>query len=146
MTDQSANFFLCDDLLVALNGKFTALGIYTGDIVIPTDPFATPQLVAVFDVRTPIQKPFRSAILQVSLPGEDVPRQLNISSTIPAGNIPGRTMIRLRTPFLMQGAVLTSGIIEASVLHDGEVLPAGKQWVVTLAEAQANNALLQGPS
>jgi hypothetical protein len=146
MTEQFATFFLCDDLLVALTGKFTALGIYTGDIVIPTEPFTMPQLVAVFDIQTPIQKPFRSLMLQITLPGEKSPRQLDISSTLLPGQIPGRTTIRMRTPFLIQQAVLNSGAINASVVHDGKMLAAGKQWVVSMAEAQANNAHLRGSS
>jgi hypothetical protein len=105
-----------------------------------------PQLVAVFDIQTPAQKPFRSLILQIALPGETIPRQLDISSTLLPGQIPGRTTIRMRTPFLIQQAVLNSGAIDASVVHDGKMLVAGKHWVVSIAEAQINNAHLRGSS
>src|ERR1700719_4006962 len=141
MDDRQAMFFICDEVLVALNGKYTISGLYTGDITVPQVPMQIPQLVAMFEIKTAIDNPFKSLILQVSIPGEIAPRQLDLSAAVQAGQampvIPGRTMAIYRFPFLIQGLILQSGPIEAKVIcEDGEIL-AGTQWVSTAAEMQA---------
>src|SRR5262249_994037 len=126
------------------NGKFTVAGLFTGDIVIAQSPSQLVQLVVVFEIKTPVGNPFKKLVLQVSFPNEENPRQLDLTSSLPAqsGALPGRTVTMLRLPFLIQAPTLSSGAIEAKVIHeDGELL-AGKQWIVTVAEAQANAALL----
>lgn len=144
MADRQATFFVCDDLLVALNGKFTIAGLYAGDIVITQSPAQLIQLVVMFEIKTPIEKPFQKLILQVSFPNEENPRQLDMSPSLPAqlSVLPSRTVVTLRIPFLIQAPVLNSGAIEIKVIHEEGELFAGKQWIVTVNEAQANAALL----
>jgi hypothetical protein len=139
MTDRRAFFLICDDLQIALNGKFTIHGAYTSDIIIPSESLAINQLIVVFYVETPITKPFKRLVLQVSVPGESVPRQLDATPTlqIPPSAAPQRTKVAYRLPFLLQSVVLHPGPIEMKVLHEEGELEAGKQWVVTVAQAQA---------
>jgi hypothetical protein len=141
MSERAAMFFICDEVLVALNGKYTISGLYTGDIVIPHAPTQLGQLIIMFEITTPMDKPFQKLVLQVSFPGEQNPRQLDLSSGVPTiPIIPDRSVTTLRLPFLIQTPVLNSGPIEAKVIHeDGELL-AGKHWIITTVEAQANIA------
>jgi hypothetical protein len=139
MTDRRGSFLICDDLQIALNGKFTIYGVYTSDIVIPADPLHINQLVVVFYVETPITKPFKRLVLQVSVPGESAPRQFDATPTLqmPPSGPPQRTKIAYRLPFLLQSVVLHPGPIEMKVLHEEGELEVGQQWIVTVAQAQA---------
>jgi hypothetical protein len=139
MTDRRGFFLICDDLQVALNGKFTIYGAYTSDIIIPADPIHINQLVVVFYVETPITKPFKRLVLQVSVPGESTPRQLDATPTLqmPPSAPLQRTTIAYRLPFLLQSVLLHPGPIEMKVLHEEGELEVGKQWVVTVTQAQA---------
>jgi hypothetical protein len=136
MAERHATFFVCDDVLVALNGKYTIAGMYTADIVIPHEPFKLSQLVFMFEVQTPTEHPFKSFVLQISLPGEPAPHQLDLSGAIQL-QIPGRTRAIYRIPFLIQTPLLRTGEIEAKVIHEEGELLAGKHWVVTVDQAQA---------
>jgi hypothetical protein len=135
-----ATFFLCDELLVSLNSKFNIVGMYTGDLVIPSDLTILPQLVIVAEIETPIEKPFRSLSIQVQLPGEPVPRINDVTTSIthtmhylPATE--GRTTVRFKVPFLIQQPTLGSGPIEVKILDEEGEFSAGQQWVVTIAQA-----------
>lgn len=139
MALREAMFFICDDVLIALNGKLAIAGLYTADIVIPEGSAQVGQLVFMFEIKTPIETPFKSLILQVSFPGEKDPRQLDVTQALRATPlIPGRTTITYRLPFLIQLPTLNSGPIEAKIIHEEGVLVAGKQWIVTAEEMQAN--------
>ena len=140
MTERQVMFFVCDDVFVSMNGKYTISGMYTGDIVIPQEPAQLPQLIVMFEIRTPISHPFESLVLQVSIPGEAEPRTLDISFAIPRPlpTLKGRKSWSLRYPFLISAPNIKSGAIAAKIIHEGGELAAGKQWVVTVAEAQAN--------
>jgi hypothetical protein len=144
MPDRQATFFVCDDVLIALNGKFTISGLYTGDIIIAQSPAQLLQLVVMFEIKTPTNKPFQKLILQVLFPNDENPRQLDMTAALPAviPVLPDRTTAVLRLPFLIQSPVLTSGAIEAKVIHEEGELSAGKQWITTFSEAQANAASL----
>jgi hypothetical protein len=137
MTERQAMFFICDDVLIALNGKYTVSGIYTGDIIINQDPTQLLQLVVMFEIRTPIDNPFRTLVLHVSLPGEESPRRLELPPFPSPPKLPERTAILHRFPFLITNPILRSGPIEVKVLHEEGELSAGKQWVVTVQQAQA---------
>jgi hypothetical protein len=147
MTERYARFFVCDELLVSLNGKFTISGLYTGDLIVPADPIQLAQLVVVVTTETEISKPFRSVIIRVQLPGDPAPRELDASSTIPPviAQVPGRSTIKSIVPFLITQPVLRSGPIEVKVIHEEGELLAGKQWIVTSAQLQELQASATEP-
>src|SRR5437588_7865501 len=129
MTERHATFFICDDLLVALNGKFTVAGMYTGDVIIPADETKLSQLVIFVEAETPIEKPFRSLNVLVQFPGEEA-KVLNASALLPVPmQVSGRTAIKVRVPFLIPQPVLRPGPIEVKIVHEDGVLFAGKQWI-----------------
>jgi len=142
MTQRQALIFVCDELLISLNGKYTVAGLYTGDIVVPQIPAQLPQLVIMFEITTTVDNPFKTLILQVSIPGESVPRRLDLSPTVQSAlTLPTRSMLMYRFPFLIQSVkIQQSGPIEAMIIHEDGELSAGQQWIVTIAEAQANIA------
>jgi hypothetical protein len=142
MTERRATFFICDELLVSLNAKFNALGIYTGDIVIPTDPTVLSQLVICADVETPIEERFQSLVMHVLIPGETEPRTHDAASLVISNSRPikiaERTIARIRIPFLIPQPTLTPGAIEVKFVHESGEIFAGKQFVLTSAQvAQA---------
>jgi hypothetical protein len=136
MTERRAFFLVCDDVLIALNGKFTIIGMYTGDIIIVSEQATVGQLVVLFQIETPVEKPFRKLELQVSLPGEDTPRRLDITQSLTGSQLfvpPTRARMLFRWPFLLAPVVLKPGAIEVKVLHEDGEIDAGKQWIVTTA-------------
>jgi hypothetical protein len=130
--DRQASVIIADDLTASLVGKFNLFGIYTSDIVIPTDPAFLTQLVFLFSLDTSIDDIFHYAQLKVTLPGmptatQDVPIP---SPPLPSQVPEGRTRWLLRQPILIQQLVLRPGRIEAKVVHDkGEIEVKGLPWI-----------------
>jgi hypothetical protein len=142
MTDRTADFFVCDDVLVSMNGKLTLLGIYGTAIVIPSDPTTVGQLFVLFQIGSPITKPFKQLRLQISLPGEqsprtlDVPLQSIVSTTGPFYSAPpGQSKLTVRFAFSLAQVVLKPGAMEMKVIHEEGEIYAGKQLIVTAAQA-----------
>jgi hypothetical protein len=114
--DRQASVLLADDMVVSLVGKITLSGIYTSDIIIPSDPSTVGQFVFLFSLETDINDPFTNIELQVTLPG----RPTDTSSvSIPQNQFaPGHTRFVLRQPLLIQQPLLRPGPIQAKVIHD----------------------------
>jgi hypothetical protein len=123
-----ATAFVCDDVLISLSGKFNAIGMYTSDIVIPSDTITVNQLVFLFHMECELSDPFKSLVMEVSLPGEE-PKSMPIAFAIPP-SIEGRTKWTLRWPFLISMAVLRPGRVSTRVLHDQGVIDSGGVWIV----------------
>jgi hypothetical protein len=140
MTDRTAIFFVCDDVLVSMNSKLTVLGMYGGNIIIPSDPTTINQLVVLFQIETPIKKPFQKLTLQISLPGEQAPRTLNVPLPTPLSG-PfvsarlGQPKLTIRWPFLLAQVILKSGFMEMKVIHEEGEIDAGAERIVTTAQA-----------
>jgi hypothetical protein len=141
MSDRRASFLICDEVLVAVSGKFTVAGVFTGDIGIPPSKLTLGQLVVLFQIDTPIEQPFKKLVLQVSIPGESTPRQMDVTALIamaaPMPSLAGRTKITYRVPFPLFMVQLEAGAIEVKVLHEEGELDAGKQWVVPAVSTPA---------
>jgi hypothetical protein len=138
MNERQATFLICDDVLVSLNGKLFINGVYTGDIVITSAETQLGQLVVVFFCSTPATKPFISLKLQVQLPGEPNPRLLDAFPWLAGGPVqPDRTQLYLRIPFHIANPVLRPGPIDMKILHEEGETFAGRQWIVTVEQAQA---------
>ncbi|HEX5278687.1 MAG TPA: hypothetical protein VFW28_01285 [Micropepsaceae bacterium] len=141
MTDRHATFLVCDDVLIGLNGKIYIHGIYTQDLIIPTDEQALGQLVIFVLAETPIGKPFRVFKIQIQFPGESEPRiidALPMALAMPPSANPDRTVIKVRTPVMIPQPTLRPGAIEISIIHEEGTLLVGKQWVQSMAAATAS--------
>jgi hypothetical protein len=135
MIERRATFFICDDLLIALNGKLSISGMYTGDLVISSDQTVLTQLVILVQIETPIEKPFRYLRLQALFPGESGPKTLDAPQPIPAAiAVQGRTTAILRLPFLIPQPILRPGPIEVTIVHDEGEISAGEQWIITTSQ------------
>jgi hypothetical protein len=137
MTERQASFLICDDLLVSLNGKFFLHGVYTGDIAIAAEESRLVQLILLLQISTPVERPFRSLEISVSLPGETTPRVMDLMRLLPATlGHPGRTIANYKIPFPLVQPVLRAGMIEVRIRHDeGEIL-VGRQWVISPSQVQ----------
>jgi hypothetical protein len=128
--DRQASVLVSDELYITLLGKFVVHGVYTTDIVIPTEQTAAPQLIFLFQIGTDIGDLFEKLQVQVTLPGEP-PRTM----AIPVGPVtptPERTRWLIHWPLLVQQAILRPGRIEVKVIHErGEILVSAP-WI-TLA-------------
>jgi hypothetical protein len=138
MTDhdeRKATFCICDEVLISLNGKFNALGMYISDIAIPVAPSTVSQLVFLFHIECSLADPFRSLTAEIILPGEE-PRRMPVPFKLPQLIPRHRTRFNIRWPFLIQLPVLRPGRIEAKVIHDKGEIIAGYQWIVMRVQAQ----------
>ncbi len=125
-----------DDLLFSLSGKITALGIYTSDIALQTIPAAVPQLAVLFVIECGAADPFQSLTLEVSVPGEAVPRVQPWAILRPP--LPSeRTRIIYRVPFLLQNLKLVPGQIKARVIHEKGIIEVGGPWIAALPQGPA---------
>jgi hypothetical protein len=130
---RQASVLISDDLWVSLVGKFIVNGVYTTDIVIPTDPTVGGQLVFLFQIVTEIDDLFESLQLQVTLPG--VPPTTAEIPIAPFFPTPGHTRWLLHWPLLVRQPVLRPGRIEAKVIHEkGEILPP-TPWISLATQA-----------
>ena len=77
--DRLGSVLVCDDLLIGINGKWTAVGIYTGDIGLIGPEQIIPQMVFLFTAETAADNPWKSLVFEVRFPGEETPGALNFS-------------------------------------------------------------------
>lgn len=136
MSERHAIILVSDDLLFSLSGKITALGIYTGDIAIQTTPAVVPQLAALFVIECDVADPFQSLTLQVSIPGEPLPRSQPWAVLRPPPPS-GRTRMIYRVPFLLPNLSLTPGQIKARVIHEKGTIEVGGPWIVPVPQKPA---------
>lgn len=134
---RQVSVFICDDLLVSMNGKWTATGIYTSDIAISGEAQIVPQMVFLFAAETPIDDPWQSLAFEVLLPGEKAPTRLDVPvpSLFPGQAPPeGRTTLSIRSPILISQPILRPGRIKACAIDErGEIL-LSVPWIITLPQ------------
>lgn len=134
MTERKATFFVCDETLVALSGKLTIGGMYTGDIGIPEPEARLNQLVIFVQIETPAERPIQRLSVNISFPGEEKPRTIDgLRGLAPPL---GHDTLVYKRPFLFQQITLRPGPIEVKVVHEEGEIFAGTQWVIYKAPAQ----------
>jgi hypothetical protein len=138
MSSRIATIFVCDDILVSLNGKWNALGIYTADIIIAGDEVTATQIIVVFQLECDLVDPYTSITVEVQFPGEPA-RQLPMP-ILPIVSTQGRSRWTVRWPFLNQMVRLRPGRIQTKVIHDKGEIDTGGIWIINsmalLPEAQ----------
>jgi hypothetical protein len=129
MTRQ-ATVLVSDDWSFSLNGKSSAFGIYSQDIVIPKDPTEAIQLVFLFIVETAPDDPFQTLEVAVELPGGDSRRlAIGLPGTILSVSDQRRWCTKF--PLLFARPILRPGFIEARVIHEkGEISAAAPAIVL----------------
>jgi hypothetical protein len=129
MSERSAVVLVCDELSVSLNGKFNIAGLYSTEILIPTNPTTVNQLVFLLLIETGVEEPFRSLSVEISLPGSAPVRQ-DLPPVPDIPHAPDRTRINFRWPFLISQVVLRPGHIGVKVIHEnGEIDASGAPWI-----------------
>lgn len=129
---RKGSLLVCDDLQVSINGKWSAYGIYVGDIGIPSDEQFSPQIVFVFTAETSKDHPWKSLAFQVLFPGDDAPKRMEIPlHAFPTPSEENeRKSLLLRTPFLIQNQKLRPGQIQASIVDETGELFIQAPWII----------------
>jgi hypothetical protein len=128
MNDRQATILVSDDFLVSLTGKFTIIGIYTGDIGIFSDPSPALQLVCLFIVECDIGDPFQKLTFEIQIPGEQEPRRISQTIITPPA-IPGRSRWILRIPIPLTNVLLKPGQLRGKVIHEKGEIDVGGPWI-----------------
>jgi hypothetical protein len=130
--ERNGNVLICDDLLVSVGGKWTASGIYVGDVVIPSDEILVQQLVLMFTAQASKESPWEHLSFQVLFPGDEEPKKLDV----PQDNLPKpeqageRRGVILRSPLLIQNQWLRPGKIRAGILDERGELALQTPWII----------------
>jgi hypothetical protein len=136
MTERTASVFVCDEVLFSLTGKVQVIGMYTQDIVIPSEELPVNQLVFFFTVHTLRTDPFHSLKFRIDFPGSN-PIEYEIPPFVAqATQDHRRKQIIYRQPVLTQQQILRPGRIVASVIHERGEIEAGGFWIMTAEEAR----------
>src|SRR5262249_15936955 len=134
---RQANVLVCDELYVTLTGKLTAMGIYTGDIIVPAPGVVVPHLIFLFLVETTSDDLFESIMLEATLPDHHPVR-----SSIPVPQFvfsEGRTRWGAKYPLLVQQPRLFPGRIIAKLIHDKREIIAFAQWIAIPPQPSPQN-------
>jgi hypothetical protein len=70
--DRYVGVYFCDDVRLEVGNKFSLMGCYSGELIVPSMPTALPKLCAEVRLVTPIDRPFEKAILRAYLNDEVV--------------------------------------------------------------------------
>jgi hypothetical protein len=140
MIDRTAHVIVSDDLRVEISGKYVVVGMYTGNIAIMSNPHWVNQLVVTFLISTPVDKPFASLKLEVTLP-ELPPATMDVALGPPENRPVAPTEARLwmhRIPMFLHNQLLRPGPSRARVIYeDGELLAHGIPLIVLAPQAFA---------
>jgi hypothetical protein len=134
MTERTAYLLVADDLRIALTGKLDLHGIYTGDIVIPSEKLVANQLVFLWMLETDAKDPFQSLTFEITLPQAE-PNRFSLSVLVPTPIPEGRTRWYMKQPQLIQPAILRPGRIKAKVIHEKGEIQLWGPWIVSVGSS-----------
>ncbi|QBR00477.1 hypothetical protein [Paraburkholderia pallida] len=129
----------CDDVRIELGNKSSLMGLYGGELIVPSFPFVLPKLAIIIFVRTPIDQPMRTLAFEVR-EGSNVLARHEVSSEeleatqkslLSRNNTeePATSLSLGSNVFLVPFAIDGPKVIKASVICDGEEITAGKLFV-----------------
>jgi hypothetical protein len=119
----------CDDIRIEITGKLMVWGMYTGDILIPSDGFVVPRLQLLFGVDGPLDSKPTALEIEVTLPGSEPRLERPAIATLPPAP-EGRTRWAMRHAVLFLGQPLSPGKIKAVVRIDGNEYVPSTPWIV----------------
>jgi hypothetical protein len=133
MIERSASFEVADDFRIALTGKMDLLGIYPGDIVIPSEGVVVAQLIIFWTIHTGADDPFKSLSIEINFPQNPALILQGMAPPQISGPIPeGRTRFTIKQPQLVQAVPLRSGRMTGRVIHERGEIAVNGPWI-TLA-------------
>jgi hypothetical protein len=128
---RQASLLVADEIFYNLHGKAVLQGIYNADLVLNAQSAVVPQLIFFFMAESDLNDPFRSVVVEVTLPGnEPIRQQVPIALPLQTSAPPGRTKIFVKWPLLIGGPTLRPGHIEAKFIHEGGEIIVGAPWIV----------------
>lgn len=66
-----ASFVACDDIRTEVSGKTLLIGMYGGNIIVPTLPAQIPKLVFLVKLRSSVDDPHRWMAVRIEIPGSE---------------------------------------------------------------------------
>ncbi|MBB2930992.1 DUF6941 family protein [Paraburkholderia silvatlantica] len=135
----------CDDVRLEVGNKSSLMGVYGGDLQVPSFPYVLPKFAVVTFIRTHIDKPISTLVFEVR-DGSDVlvrhevpPEELaSAQRTILArddGSEPAQAVALGATTFLSPLSLNQPTVVKAVVICDGEEMIAGKLYVRQMDQA-----------
>lgn len=119
----------CDDIRLEATGKAMLIGVYPGDLSIPTETATTPHINFFFSVDGELATRPGEIKFQVKLPEQEA-ADTTVSQLAQIAPVEGRTRWSVRHGMGFANAVLRPGRILATVIVDGEEYSAAAPWVV----------------
>jgi hypothetical protein len=129
MTSHHATVLVADDVLFSMSNKLTVVGIYQGDIIIPTAPMIIGQLAFLFFIEGDLSEPLHALTLQVTLPGQPAVRVEVPLQQIVFAPTPDRTKWLFRVPMMISQPILLPGRIEAKAIYEGGEILVTAPWI-----------------
>ncbi|CAM2164874.1 Phosphatidylserine decarboxylase [Paraburkholderia sacchari] len=135
----------CDDVRLEVGNKSSLMGVYGGDLQVPSFPFALPKLAVVTFISTPTDEPMSTLIFEVR-DGSDVLAQYEVpkheleavQKSVSARDDsvePAQALALGATAFLSPFSVDRPKVIKAVVICDGKEFVAGKLYVRQVSPA-----------
>ncbi len=134
MIPRNAMALVCDDFRVEITGKYIIVGMYSGNIAIPAEPFRVNQLAFVFLIESDVSDPMSSLAIEVTLPGEPTQHmKVPLPTELRPEPLEGSTRWIHRVPMVINNPSLRVGPTVAKVIHDkGEIRVGGIPIIVKL--------------
>lgn len=141
-TDYNFTSIFCDDVRHELNGKFSLMGIYTGDMYVPVFPIALPKICAYFVLCVPVGSSNSADAFISVMKGAEVISSITL--TVPPTNEAptpshGKPAAYHRSLGVLEFPGMTfiePTLIEVVVQIDGQSLIGGRLWVTTFPQSE----------
>jgi hypothetical protein len=124
---RNVTLLVCDDIRVEGNGKLIVIGLYPGNVIVPTPDYVCSQLLFLFNIDTDIKDRPAIVELSIALPGEEP-----VTGTIQMvhGEVqPEYTRWHIRQVLAISNSPLRPGKIVATATLDGEPHPVSSAWI-----------------
>lgn len=124
---------IADDIRAEASGKLIMVGVYTNDIMLPSEPFVVPQLYVLFAIEGDHPEHPESLTLRVTLPGEkEITQHVPLSWPKP-GMVSSPEDVRqrwtLQVPFSLGFSTLRPGGIRGAISVGAETVPLTRKWL-----------------
>ncbi|HUZ30938.1 MAG TPA: hypothetical protein VMV19_02340 [Xanthobacteraceae bacterium] len=139
----------CQDIRLEHDGKLTLVGLFTGNIAIPTVPTIIAHLMFLIIIDGDLAEPLKTLRIEIRLPQAAEPAVADVPMPFQAPTLlEGQKRWRYQIPFAIAPAVLTPGRIVCKIVHDKGEIETGARWIVhaplpTIASAQQTPELPQ---
>jgi len=146
ITGRQAMVLPCQDIRLEYDGKLTLVGLYTGNLAIPTVPTVAPQLAFLIVIDGDLSEPLQSLKIEFHLPQVKEPTvyEVPLDPQRPQHE-KGQTRWRFQIPFGIAPAVLNPGRIVCKIIHDKGEIETGARWIVHAPQPMIEPPVLPTP-